>query len=210
MKVFTLKTWLCGIVMMFALVFITSQASFAIDGNTTDLSAVAQAGEQNITSSNQGEVGIARYRISSKKRKGLRELDKAANHNTSGNVQLYAAFTSDKAADSKNENDPVTIVPVLDDAGSYLYVAFRVTKAMKVDIRWLLDGSVVHTENNFEDPVDHGDLSPNYWYFAWYKPNSITPNGLHDLRVKIKKTDQDWDQSKEDSCKFTVLSYITP
>ena len=208
MKVFKLKKWLCGIVMMFALVFITSQATFAVDENTTDLSAVAQAGEQNITSSNQGEVGIARYRIPTKAKKGLRELDKTANAIAPGSVQLYAAFTSDTEAG--DEVGDVTIVPALDDTDAYLYTAFRVTGTMTVDIRWKLDGSTVHTEIDFEDPVDGGDLSQWYWYFAWYKPASITPNGLHTLDISVKKHGQNWAASKKDSCKFTVLSYLVP
>jgi hypothetical protein len=204
MKVFKLKKWLCGIVMMFALVFITSQASFAVDENTTD--------EQNITTSNQGEVGITRYRIPNKAKKGLRELDKTANVAIpAGSVQLYAAFTSDKEADPEDVSDPVTIVPVLDDTGAYLYVAFRVTAPMTVDIRWTLDGTRTPYEvSDFKDPVTGGNLSQWYWYFAWYKPSSITPNGLHTLEVKVKKHGQPWGAGKKDSCKFTILSYLVP
>ena len=208
MKVFKLKKWLCGIVMMFALVFITSQATFAVDENTTDLSAVAQAGEQNITSSNQGEVGIARNRIPSKIKKGLRELDKAANVIAPGSVQLYAAFTSDTAADP--EVGDVTIVPVLDDTDAYLYVAFRVTAPMTVDIKWMLDGATVHKEPDFKDPVTKGDLSQWYWYFAWYKPASITPDGLHTSDIFVKKHGQLSADNETDSCKFTVLAYLVP
>lgn len=215
MKVFEFKKWLCGILMMFALVFITSQATFAVDENTTDLSAVAQAGEQNITSSNQGKVGIARYRIPSKARKGLRELDKTANSHTTvatGSVQLYAAFTSDKIADPSDYTDPVTIVPVLDDTGAYLYVAFRVTATMTVDIEWKLDGTTVHTETDFKDPVTGGELSKWFWYFAWYKPSSISPNGLHTSVVRVKKHGPASiaNPLKTDSCKFTVLAYLVP
>lgn len=205
MKVFKLKKWLCGIVMMFALVFITNQVSFAKNENTTD--------EQNLESSNQGEVGIVRYRLASKlKAQGLRELDKTANSSIpSGSVQLYAAFTSDKASDPSDENDPVTIVPVLDDTGAYLYVAFRVTAPMTVDIRWTLDGtSTPYEVTDFRDPVTNGNLTKDFWYFAWYKPSSITPNGVHTSDLFVKKNGQVWGASKTDSCKFTVLANLVP
>jgi hypothetical protein len=82
-------------------------------------------------------------------------------------------FKSDKVADPSDENDPVTIVPVLYDTVTYLYVDFSVTASMKVDIKWKVEGSEKHGELNFEDPVDGGNSSPNCWYFAWYKPSSI-------------------------------------
>jgi hypothetical protein len=36
---------------------------------------------------------------------------------------------------------------------------------MKVDIKWKVEGSEKHGELNFEDQVDGGNSSPNYWYF---------------------------------------------
>ncbi len=202
MKVFKLKKWLCGIVTMLSLVFITSQATFATDENTT--------GGQNITSPNHGEVGIARYRIPSKKKKGLRELDKAANiHTPGGPVQVYSAFASDVAADP--EVGDVPVVPVVGDASAYLYVAFRVTGSSKVDIKWFLDDSstAAYTVTAFEDPVTGGNLSPNYWYFAWFKPDSVTPNGLHSAKISVRKYTPAGNQSWfDDSCRFYVLAYL--
>ena len=210
MKVFKWEKWLCGIVMMFALVFITSQATFAVDENTTGLSAIAQAGEQKLTSSNQGEVGIIRYRIPRKIKKGLRELDKAANiHTPDGPVQVYSAFVSDAAADPVVGDVP--IAPVVGDAHAYLYVAFRVTASMKVDIEWYLDDSATaaYTVTAYEDPVVYGNLSPNYWYFAWYKPTSVTPNGLHSAKISVRKyTPSGTESWFDDSCRFYVLAYL--
>lgn len=199
MKVFKLKKWLCGIVMMFALVFITSHVAFAKNENATD--------EQNLTSSNQGEVGIVRYRIPGKlKARGLRELDKAANSSSSGgSVQLFAAFTSDKVADPEDVSDPVTEVPVLEDTDVHLYVAFRVTSPMKVDIKWKVDGATVHEELNFEDPVDGGNLLPGFWYFAFFKPSGSSP-GLHELKIQVKPSGGDG--SKNDTCKFLVINVV--
>ena len=88
------------------------------------------------------------------------------NHSyTKGGTQ-DTRFKSDKVADPSDENNPVTIVPVLYDTVTYLYVDFRVTASMKVDIKWKVEGSEKHGGLNFEDPVDGGNSNPNYWYFA--------------------------------------------
>ncbi|HHT9137252.1 MAG TPA: hypothetical protein ACFYEK_08435 [Candidatus Wunengus sp. YC60] len=202
MKVFKPKKLLSGIVMMFALAFITDQASFAAGENTSDSSSVAQTGEQNLASSSQGGAGIVRSRIPGKIRKGLRESDKAAkNLAYGGTVQVFAAFGSNTAADVSTGD--VNVVPVVAEDSAYLYVAFRVTSAMKVDIEWYLDGSTtpIHTETGFEDPDGGGDLTSGFWYFAWFNPSSIT-TGLHSIKIKVRESSSgSWFQ---DSCKVLV------
>lgn len=198
MKSVVLRKWLCGVVVVLALAFITCQVSFAAE----DLSAVAKTGEQGLASPDRGDAGIIRHRIPSKIRKGLRELDKVVNVSSPDGVQVFAAFVSDTASDVKVGD--VKIVPVVGKDNVYLYIAFRVTSAMKVDVKWYLDddSTPVHTEAGFEDPVTNGDLSGNYWYFAWYKASGIAANALHSVKVKVRESSSgEWSQ---DSCRFLV------
>lgn len=195
-----LEKWLCRTAMMFALAFIIGQVSFANNEST--------AGGQNLTSSSEGQAGIVRSRIPVKVRKGLRELDKTANiHTPGGPVQLFASFVSDTPA-NQTVGD-VTVVPVVGDESAYLYVAFRVTSSMKVDIEWYIDDSstAAHTETAFGDMEGPGgNLSNQYWYFAWFKPDSVTPNGLHSVNIKVRKHgNEGW---LKDSCRFLVLHYL--
>ncbi len=203
MKVFKLRKWLCGVVAATVMALVACQAAFAANENA---SAIAQTGEQGLTSPNQGNAGIIRHRIPSKIRKGLRELDKAANASPlgaagGGTVQVFAAFASDAVADVTTGD--VKIVPVVISGNTYLYIAFRVTSAMKVDVEWYLDDedTPAHTETGFEDPEDGGDLSKDYWYFAWFHPSSIDA-GIHSLKAKVRKSSSgSWSQ---DSCRFLV------
>lgn len=204
MKVFKLRKWLCGVVVALALAFITCQASFAANENASELSAMVQTGEQDLTSPNRGDAGIIRHRIPSKIMKGFRETDKAANIHTLGAVQVFSAFASDTVADVTTGD--VNVVPVVSGGNAYLYIAFRVTSAMKVDIEWYLDDSTTpaHTETGFEDPDVGGDLSENFWYFAWFNPSSITTGGLHSLEVKVRKFPAGgWFQ---DTCRFLIAN----
>lgn len=193
MKMFKFERWLYGVTMLFALVFITS-----------DLSAVLQAGEQSHALSTDGRVGIARRGISSKAMTETRVVVA-----TTVYTQLFGVFTSNHGVDSTV--DP-TVVPELanSDNMTYLYVGFRVSSATKVAIKWYVDNfSIPLNSETFDDPdeVAGTDLSPYYYYFAWFKADATLAAlaaGNHTLKITVKPTSPNTGTLKSASCQFVT------
>lgn len=183
MKVYKLEKWLYVTVMLFALVFITSQVSFAVD----ELSAIAQAEEK----STDGEFGILEVRAShSATRSGLVDIKGEGDKN----VEVFAALTSNKVVVSK---EVLVERPFLKPALSYLYVSFRVKTAMKVKISWKVDNS---SDVVYVTPT----LSASKWYNAYYHPTSMSL-GAHSVKITVQKDGNGGDSDKmEDSCNFFV------
>lgn len=182
MKVYKLEKWLYVTVMLFALVFITTQVSFAVD----ELSATAQAEEE----SSDREFGILEVRAPYKEtRSGLVDIE------ADKNVEVFAALTSNKVVVTK---EVLVERPFLKPALSYLYVSFRVKSAMAVTITWEVDLLAPQT---FTTPT----LSTSKWYNAYYHPTLIGL-GAHSVKIIVKKAGIGGDTDKmEDSCNFFVV-----
>lgn len=160
-----------------------------------------------------GTCGLARIKMSAKEKAQLRKelRSEALNFSPNPKVQMYSAFTSEKVPAEYSSED-ITYFAWLDKNNAYLIGAFTVTGGTSlVKVHWLVDNNE-KSQTIFDDPEepDGTELSPYYWYFAWYKADAgdfTGPSKYHELKVKVGI----WDGStetyqKSDDCKFKVVN----
>lgn len=159
---------------------------------------------------NDGKFGLARVSIETVRNKELKNLfisKKTVDEdpNDGSKVILYAAYTSYTAEFS---ND--TYWPWVNPDKAFLFVAFKVTDNMKVDVRWNIDlikGNDSRTEilEELGDTETGESLSPDYWYFAWWNPEQPLNEGLYKYDAMVKpRTSQNWNKNSKVSCRFEV------
>jgi len=112
-------------------------------------------------------------------------------------VKVFAAYTS-----SNTIYAPDTYNAVLDPEEVCLFVAFAVSGETTVEVEWKVKG-----EESFKDTeliYDDGELlSPEFWYYAWYKFDSFLIEGEYQLKVSVQSTTGG--HKDKDTCKFEVF-----
>jgi hypothetical protein len=187
----------------------SSRVKNGVLGLTLSLITIFTVGHICIAGQDDEKIGISRIKISNDG-EALKKTFQGSS-SSGKKVILYTSFTSNTEASVDSEEMPV-YTPLLEKSSSYMYVAFRVTRATTVDIKWIIDGPdsirITHKKKGFEDPVDGGELKPGYWYFAWFK---LDPDGLlvntvgssYTFTGKVSIAGKGkW---KNDSCKFQIV-----
>ena len=207
MKMFKISSKeLCGLVLSLAafLVFL-GQTSFA-----RDIRGVQNKSPFEIIQNND-KFGVARVSIENIRNKALKNLFVSKKSdgeypNDTPEVILYAAYSS-YTADFGND----TYWPWVNPDQAFLFIAFRVTDSMKVDVRWnidLINGKDSRTEilKELADTETGGTLlSPDYWYFVWWNPEQPLSEGLYKYDAMVKPTTSNkWNRNSRVSCRFEV------
>ncbi|MCF6155174.1 MAG: hypothetical protein E3K36_07960 [Candidatus Brocadia sp.] len=154
---------------------------------------------------NNGQFGLGRIRAEQMGSKAISKVfksKKGAGHNGNPAAIVYAAYTSDT-----NESEYVsdTYWAWVPSDSTYLFVAFRVTNNTKVKVSWEIEGP--DGEYEYEEVIedleeDDGLLNPDYWYFAWWKPEDSLSEGLYDYLAAVKPFPKG--KRAKDSCQFEV------
>jgi len=197
MRILSLKTGIFGVTVVLIAVIALLQTSFASDARSSkNKLEIVYEGEQ---------FGLGRIPIENTgKMKRVSRSKKQVTTDVTPTALVYAAYTS---YTESNGND--TYWPWFDSDHTFLFVAFRVTDNTKVKIRWSIEGPE-ELENTIEfvDSLEVGELlNPNYWYFAWWQPNSLS-EGLYDYSARVKPIDGSGNpdgKAGKDSCQFEIV-----
>lgn len=154
---------------------------------------------------NNGQFGLGRIRaehVGSKAISKVFKSKKGADHNGNPAAIVYAAYTSDT-----NESEYVsdTYWAWVPSDSAYLFVAFRVTNNTKVKVSWEIegpDGEYEYEEIIEDTEEDDGLLNPDYWYFAWWKPEDSLSEGIYNYLAAVKPFPKG--KRGKDSCQFEV------
>ena len=127
--------------------------------------------------------------------------DNDGGYYSSGDISVYAAYTSYTEAASDNGD---TYWPVLAGDMVYVYTAFHSDVATKVDIVWDLNWhDVVGYQNDHATWDYDGEiLDSDYWYYAYYHPDNVLPIGYYSVYTSV--TSQTNNDSDSANCEFRV------
>ena len=153
---------------------------------------------------NTGQFGLGRIsaeKLGSKATSKSFKSKKGVIPNVNPTAIVYAAYTS---YTDEYDNDTCWAWVYPDEA--YLFVAFRVTSNTKVKVNWEIEGpdGEYEYEEEIEDSAEAGGLlNPDYWYFAWWKPEDSLEEGLYDYLATVKPYPKG--KRGKDLCQFEVV-----
>ncbi|MBV6517467.1 MAG: hypothetical protein DCC43_13410 [Candidatus Brocadia sp.] len=200
MTKFAFKKGFCGLALALVVVLVQGQISFAGEMGEIQKSMSIRVIHD------EGNFGLARVRFSGEAGRELKRLMNSRQSTAeseqsvmepsvmgSGNpVDVYAAYTSFQANTDPLQN---AYWPWVYSDQAYLYVAFKVSAATRVSIRWSLykdDANQAgynwgfHSRSNWN--FDLLTLDPDEWYFAWWHPSGAdTPltDGYYRLSTRV-------------------------
>lgn len=153
---------------------------------------------------NTGEFGLGRIsveKLGSRAISKSSKLKKGVIPDVNPTAIVYAAYSS-----YTDEFDNNTYWAWVNQDSAYLFVAFRVTGKTKVKVNWEIEGPDGEYEYDevIEDSEEAGGLlNPDYWYFAWWKPEDSLNEGLYDYLATVKPFPAG--KRGKDSCQFEVV-----
>jgi len=195
MKTTRLKKGLFGLTISLIAVLGLWQASFAKDIRDIRNSASFEIVQ------NDGKIGLGRI---SKEEFGGKVPNKLSKSKKSISINptvlVYAAYTT-----STEKYGSDSYWPCLFPDQVYLFVAFSVTDNTKVKVRYIVEGQDdLEYQEEISDSLEaDGKLSPNYWYYAWWNPETDLSVGLYDYSVRVKPLQIG--KAGKDSCQFEVI-----
>ncbi len=169
------------VVIPFTVIFALTHVSFAKDTRDLPRNSSVEVVQNN------GQFGLGRIRGEQMGSKSLSKVFKSKKGvipNVNPTAIVYAAYTS---YTDKHENDTYWAWVYPDEA--YLFVAFRVTNKTKVKVNWEIEGpdGEYEYQEEIEDLQEPGGLlNPDYWYFAWWKPEDSLSEGIYDYLATVK------------------------
>lgn len=193
MRILNLKTGVLGLIVSQIVVLALLQTTFAKDvRRNNDQLEIVYEGQK---------FGLGRMPIpNDQQRNRAGVFGKRAIPNVNPTALVYSAYTS-----YTDSNGGDTFSPWVYSNETFLFVAFRVTGNTKVKIRWNVEGpDEAEKTIEFVDQLETDDLlNPDYWYFAWWQPDSLS-TGLYDYSVRVKPTANNGKAGK-DACQFEVV-----
>lgn len=203
MKIFTVKKWLCGLLLPLMAVLVLGQTSFAMDMRDIQKNTSIKIIQDD------GKFGLARVKFKGKAGRAWKKLLESQQSvaGSSNPIDVYAAYTSYQANVDPLQN---AYWPWVYAGQTYLYVAFKVNSASRVFISWnIYEHGGGNTWNFYSRSTwnyNRQTLSPDSWYFAWWQPSAedrVLVEGYYQLRASVSIPNGGG--SDNDRCEFQVI-----